>query len=148
MYTPCVTVHQALSEWRNKLSLVQTAPADLAGSPRIISTRVDKFDHTWTVGGEFIMNVVENVRFSFGYKARDNLDGEYNHHWAGTLSVTNYRLVLTTVRSSAKTIGTRHEIAKYFDRMDIPVNTISSVTKLDSSCLMIMCKDLRPILCR
>jgi myotubularin-related protein 1/2 len=148
MYTPCVTVHQALSEWRNKLTLVQKKPSSSSmSSPRIMSTRVEKFDNTWTVGGEFIMNVVENVRYSFGYKARDNLDGEYNHHWAGTLSVTNYRLVLSSARSGVSTIGTRHEISKYFDRMDIPANCIASVTKLDSSCLQIMCKDLRPILC-
>ena len=55
--------------------------------------------------------------------------------------------MLSSVHGGAKTTGTRHEIAPYFDRMDIPANTISSVQKLDSSCLMIMCKDLRPILC-
>ena len=85
------------------------------------------------------------ARRSFGSKARDNLNGD-NHHWVGTLSVTNYRLVLQSHISGSQTAFTRHEVNEYFDRFDIPVNNIYSISKLDSSCVLIVCKDLRHIL--
>ena len=68
-------------------------------------------------------------------------------HWVGTLLVTNYRLVLQSHISNSSTIGTRREVATFFERMEIPVNTIAKIEKLDSSCVKIICKDLRPILC-
>ncbi len=148
MFTPCLTVHQALTEWRNKLALVQTkrSSAAAAEAPEHGGGKGTKFDGSWVMGGEIVMNVVENVRYSFGNKARDNLDGS-SHHWVGTLAVTNYRLVLQSHLTGQKSVGGRHEISPYFDRMDIPVNTIHSIVKLDSSCVLLTCKDLRPVLC-
>ncbi|GMI08615.1 hypothetical protein TrVE_jg11336 [Triparma verrucosa] len=152
MFTPCITVHQALTEWRNKVALVQrkrtsseTANLGQQGIAGKGGGDMSKYDGSWVVGGEVIMNVVENVRYSFGSKARDNLNGD-NHHWVGTLSVTNYRLVLQSHISGSQTAFTRHEVNEYFDRFDIPVNNIYSISKLDSSCVLIVCKDLRHIL--
>ena len=134
-FTPCVTVHQALTEWRNKLALVQRKRTNT--HPDIDPEEGGKAhsnmnrDRDWVVGGEVIVNVVDNVRYSFGLKARDNLAGNH-HHWVGTLSVTNYRLVLHSHTAHEKTKNTRHEVSNYFDRMDIPVNSIQSISKLDS----------------
>jgi len=151
MFTPCITVHQALTEWRNKVALVQRKRSSSANisngnqSAGVEEVDAHHFDSSWVVGGEIVMNVVENVRYSFGSKARDNLSGD-RHHWVGTLAVTNYRLVLHSHITHAKSAGTRHEISKYFDRMDVPVNAIHSINKLDSACVLIICKDLRHIL--
>lgn len=96
MYTPCITVHQALTEWRNKLALVQRrrTSSNFRDSEENDELETKKNNGNiakdWVVDGEIIVNVVENVRYSFGLKARDNLDGSH-HHWVGTLSVTNYR---------------------------------------------------------
>ena len=117
MFTPCITVHQALTEWRNKVALVQrkrtsSETANLGqqgiagkgGGGESVKRRVywilnarsilpcvtsllpnysplltirttlllqlasldadmSKYDGSWVVGGEVIMNVVENVRY-------------------------------------------------------------------------------------
>jgi hypothetical protein len=68
--------------------------------------------------------------------------------FAASLLLLCHRLVLQSHITHEKTSKTRHEVSKYFDRMDIPVNTIHSISKLDSSCVLLVCKDLRPILCR
>jgi len=174
MFTPCTSVHQALTEWRNKVALDQgksvrgdLAMADLAsghdkdlanttilttgGSSRKLTDSVRLQLSTMVspenlVSGEIILNRVENVRYSFGHKSRENLLGDH-FHWVGTLLVTNYRLILQSHISNKSTIGTRREVSRSFERQEIPVNTIAKIEKLDSSCVKILCKDLRPILC-
>ena len=91
------------------------------------------------IGGEVVLNLVENVRYSFGHKSRENLLGDH-FHWVGTLLVTNYRLILQSHISNKSTRGTRREVANFFERQEIPVNTISKIEKLDSSCVRILCK--------
>ena len=100
--------------------IIDTSVSNLAAASAAVSNVVNasfftarlarrSFDSTWIVGGEIVMNVVENVRYSFGSKARDNLSGDH-HHWVGTLAVTNYRLVLHSHITHTKSAGTRHEI--------------------------------------
>ena len=144
MFTPCATVHQALREWRNKVALTQKRRA---GKQKVAASKQSDshLSTDWLLGGEVIVNVIDNMRYSFGVKAKDNLDGNH-HNWVGVLTLTNYRLVLQSYFKHERTAGFRHEISDYFDRIDIPTNTIQSMSKLDSSCLLIVCKDLRKML--